>query len=468
MKHGPFEAADSTLLARIAKYAEKYADNVAARDAEASSVELRKLFDVGLPATGRTSDQVLQSLIDAAEPGLVGSTAEGFLSWVVGGSHPAGVAADWLASAWGQNAAIYQTSPAAAACEEVVGRWLIDMLELPEASAVGFVTGATMATFTCLAAARGEVMRRAGYDFDRDGLQGGPRINVILCEDIHVTNRAALRYLGFGEPNLILVEANESGVMDIDALRSAAAWTVGPTIILAQAGHINSGAFDDFAAIAEVASELDAWVHVDGAFGLWARSAPSVRHLATGCELADSWAVDGHKWLQTPYDSGFAIVRDETALRRAMAKSAGYLNRSDDDGRDPAAYVPELSRRARGFSAWVMLQVLGRDGIAALVEQHCEAAAHFARACVSIPGATVLNDVVLNQVAVSFGPETQAICDRVNATGRFFIRTAQWRGTTIMRLSFCGYASTEQTAGHLADAVAEAAATVAHQPILVL
>lgn len=463
MKNVPIDTNGIPVLSRIATYADRYNEGLAARNAEASAGELLRRFDIGIPDEGRPPYQVVRDLIEAAEPGLTGSTAEGFLSWVIGGSHPAGVAADWLTSVWGQNAAVYQCSPAAAACEDIAGQWLVDLLGLPAGSAVGFVTGATMATFTCLAAARGEVLRRAGYDIDRDGLQGSPRISILMGEDAHVANHAALRYLGFGESNLVPVEADRNGLMRIEALRDAARQVTGPAIIIAQAGHINSGGFDDFPAIAEAAADLGAWVHIDGAFGLWARSARSLKPLTGGVELADSWAVDGHKWLQTPYDSGFAIVRDPVALRRAMTKEAGYLNESPGDGRNPSAYVPELSRRARGFPVWAMIQALGRNGIAQLVEQHCAAAARFARACSSIPGATVLNDVVLNQVAVSFGSNTQHVCDRVNATGRFFVRTADWRGTKILRLSFCGHASTEQTADELAKAVAEAAASIARQ-----
>ena len=453
MKHSAIGQSGASLLRHVAAYGDRYAADRRDLGGRASAPALRRGFDLGLPDKGRPSKAVLADLIDAAEPGLVGSTKAGFLSWVIGASHEAGVAADWLTSLWGQNAGLYQTSPAAAACEEVVGGWLLDLLDLPRESAVGFVTGATMASFTCLAAARSEVLRRAGYDVEEHGLQGAPRITVLIGEDAHVSNFAALRYLGLGKSNIVEIASNSEGVMRADALLAAAGKVSGPAIVVAQAGHIHSGAFDDFAGIADIARALGAWVHVDGAFGLWARSAPGRRMLAAHCELADSWALDGHKWLQTPYDSGFAIVRDAAAARRAMGKEAGYLNEAEGDGRSPSNYVPELSRRARGFAAWAMLQTLGRDGISFLVEQHCAAAARFASRCEAITGVTILNRVVLNQVALDLGPRTQAVCDALNATGRFFLRTADWRGRTILRVSFCGHPSGEDTADELADAL---------------
>jgi glutamate/tyrosine decarboxylase-like PLP-dependent enzyme len=278
-------------------------------------------------------------------------------------------------------------------------------------------------------------------------------VTVLIGADAHVSNKVALRYLGFGSDNIVEVEAGPDGVMSADALRAAAAKVSGPTIIISQAGHIHTGAFDDFAAAAEVARRLDAWHHVDGAFGLWARAAPGRRHLAEDVELADSWATDGHKWLQTPYDSGFAIVRDPAAHRRAMTKAAGYLNGTDEEGRNPANYVPELSRRARGFSAWAMLQTLGRDGIAMMVERHCAAAARLAERCAAIPGVGILGPVVLNQVAITVDGREEEVCDRLNATGDFFLRTADWRGQTIIRASFCGQPSGPDTADALADAL---------------
>jgi glutamate/tyrosine decarboxylase-like PLP-dependent enzyme len=453
MKHSAVGGGENSLLLDLAAYADRYRDSETPLDRAIDPVALRRGFDIGLPDKGRPARDVLADLVDAAEPGLVGSTRAGFLSWVIGASHEAGVAADWLTSLWGQNAGLYQTSPSAAACEEVVSAWLLDLLDLPRESSVGFATGATMAIFTCLAVARSEVLRRAGYDVDERGLQGAPHVTVLIGADAHVSNRVALRYLGLGSDNIVEVEVGPDGVMRADALRAAAAGVSGPAILISQAGHIHTGAFDDFAAAAEVARRLGAWHHVDGAFGLWARAAPARRHLAQDVELADSWALDGHKWLQTPYDSGFAIIRDSAAHRRAMAKSAGYLNGTDEEGRNPANYVPELSRRARGFSAWAMLQTLGRDGIAILVERHCAAASRLAERCASIAGVDIVHPVILNQVAMKLGGREQEACDRLNATGDFFLRTAEWRGETILRVSFCGQPSGPDTADALADAL---------------
>lgn len=283
------DPAVAPLVRQIADYAVRYRDRTTARDALACADELRDRFDIAVPDEGRPAEQVLGDLIAAAEPGLIGSTAEGFLSWVIGGSHPAGVAADWLTSIWGQNAAIYQTSPSAAICEEACARGLLDLLDLPSESEVGFVTGATMATFACLAAARGETLRRAGHDFERHGLQGAPHVNILIGEDAHAANWSALRYLGFGKANFVIVQADDNGLMRAEALRRAAEKIAGPAIIVAQAGHINSGGFDDFRAVADVAAKLDAWVHVDGALGCGRGRHPPSGH----SPMALTWRIPG-------------------------------------------------------------------------------------------------------------------------------------------------------------------------------
>ena len=362
----------------------------------------------------------------------------------MGGSHLAGVAADWLTSAWGQNAAIYQTAPAAAIAEETAAAWLLDLIDLPRASSVGFATGATMASFAGLAAARGEVLRRAGCDLDAVGLQGAPTIRVFISDEAHASNFAALRLLGFGEANLVRITTDDQGRLDPRALGGAMAVRSGPKIVVCQAGHINSGAFDRFEAIADLTAAHGAWMHVDGAFGLWARAVPELREQCRGVERANSWAVDGHKWLQFPYDSGFAIVRHADAHRRAMDITASYLTEDPRDGRNPTQFGPELSRRARGFVVWAVLQTLGREGVAAMVRRHVDCAGLIADRLVPVPGIRIENDVRLNQVALSFGrsaddPEagclTRKVAEGLNAGGRFFVRTAEWRGRTILRLS---------------------------------
>ena len=339
--------------------------------------------------------------------------------------------------------------PIEAVAEEVCEKWLLELMDLPRESSAAFVTGATMAGFVGLAAARGEVLRRAGYDISR-GLRGAPPVTILIGEDAHVSNFAALRYLGFGEDDFARIEADASGVMKPAALRAAAAKVDGPAIVVAQAGHIHSGAFDDFETAADVTAALGGWLHVDGAFGLWARTVPELASLSRGIERADSWSVDGHKWLQVPYDSGFAIVRDRTAHARAMAKSAGYLNVAEGEGRNPGDYHPELSRRARGFAVWAMIQALGRQGIADLVRRHRDAARELARRCEGLPGVRLVNEVVLNQVTLDLGERTQAACDAMNRDG-FFLRTAEWQGRTVLRVSFAGEANDVGTARRLAD-----------------
>lgn len=457
MKSDILMSGQGGLYASVAAYAEAAELVRRPLDQEIALDELREGFGGQLPEDGRPMTEVIDQLIRAAEPGLVGSTRPGFLAWVIGASSQAGVAADWLTSLWGQNGGIFQTSPAAAASEEACERWLLDLLDLPRESSIGFVTGASMATFVGLAAARTEVLRRHGYDVER-GVQNAPRIAVLIGEDAHISNFTALRHLGLGRDNFVRVEANSQGVMSPSALRAKAAGISGPAIIVAQAGHINSGAFDDFEVAADIAQSLGGWLHIDGAFGLWARSVEELAALTRGIERADSWAVDAHKWLQVPYDSGFAIVRDRKAHQRAMSKSAGYLNEEAGEGRNPADYNPELSRRARGFAVWAMLQTLGRNGITAIVRKHCEAARELADLCRRLAGVKILNDVVLNQVALDLGPAVQMICDRINETGDFFVRTAQWRGRTILRVSFCGEANDIAIARKLASCIGAAVA----------
>lgn len=424
----------------------------------ATAQDLRDAFCIDLPEEPRSGVSVIDDLIAAAEPGLVGITDGNFFAWVMGGSAPVGVAADWLTSAWGQNAAIYQTAPAAAVAEEAVSAWLLDLLDLPRDASVGFVTGATMAAFVGLAAARTAVLARAGHDYEANGLQGAPLIKVFMSDESHETNRVALRHIGMGEANFVRLPSDDQGRMDVSALASAVAAHDGPKIVLAQAGHINSGAFEDFDAICALAKHHDAWVHVDGAFGLWARVDPDRQDLTRGLDLADSWSVDGHKWLQIPYDSGFAIVRDRDAHRRAMDITASYLTEAVEDGRNPTQFAPELSRRARGFAAWAVLQSLGRSGVRALVARHCACARLVADGLQRIDGLAVLNEVHLNQIALtatgdSADRKVEELADRLNAKARQFVRTAVWRSKTILRLSIIGNRTSTEDAAELVGAL---------------
>ncbi|WP_299850170.1 aminotransferase class V-fold PLP-dependent enzyme [uncultured Roseovarius sp.] len=434
-------------LATASAYANNYRCNKTNLHPTATLAQLRNAFGGDLPAKGQAGEEVIADLIRAAEPGLVGNTQPGFHAWVMGSSHPTGVAADWLTSVWGQNAGIFQCSPAAATAEEVACGWVLDILDLPREASVGITTGATMSGFIGLAAARDEVLRRAGYDVAETGLQYAPPVTVFVSEETHVSNLAALRYLGFGNQNVVEIGTDDQGRMMPEDMAHRMAQVGGPKIMIATAGHINSGAFDDFRALADLADRHNAWLHVDAAFGLWARANVTTRSLTNGIDRADSWSTDGHKWLQTPFDAGFAIVRDKDAHRRAMDISASYLSDAPGDGRNATHYNPELSRRARGFAVWATLKTLGRDGIANMVRNHCDCASLLAEKLNRIPGITVLNDVVLNQLVLSFAPNRNGGADdmalkmeqAMNADGRHFFRCANWQGQRVLRVSIISH-----------------------------
>jgi glutamate/tyrosine decarboxylase-like PLP-dependent enzyme len=410
----------------------------------ASAQALKASFDIGVPEVGRNGAEVLDLLAAAAEPGLVGNISPNFFAWVMGASHPVGVAAEWMVTAWGQNAAIYDTAPSAAVAEDVVSGWLLDLLDLPRDSSVGFSTGATMATSVCLAAARSEVLRRINFDIEKEGAFAAPEIKVFLGEEAHTTVFAGLRYLGFGENNMARIEADQQGRIIPGALNAALDQYTGPKIVICQAGHINSGNFDPMAEIVPITREHGAWCHVDGAFGLWARTVPHLRHLCEGIEQADSWSVDGHKWLQIPYDSGYAVVKNREALRRTMDTAASYLNAPPSDARSPSQFCPELSRRARGFAVWAVIQALGRSGIEEMILRHCNGARYLLEQLASEAGVTVINDVVLNQLAVTFGEDepmsernrmTEAVINELARENSFYVAGAEWRGQKILRVS---------------------------------
>lgn len=450
-------------LLRAFDYAGQYRNRPRPLDALESAEALRQRFVMPTPEKPRDGSVVINDLIAAAEPGLVANTDANFFGWVMGGSDTIGVAADWLTSIWGQNAGIFQTSPAAAIAEEAVSTWLLDLLDMPRESSVGLVTGATMAGFVGLAAARSQVLARQGYDLERDGLQGAPHIHVLASDDTHISNLAALKYLGFGEKNIVRVASDEQGVMITTDLEFKLAHLSGPKIIIGTAGHINSGGFEDFQTLSQLACAHDAWLHIDGAFGLWARLLPEKQSLTKGIELADSWSVDGHKWLQIPYDSGFAIVRDANAHRRAMDISASYLTQCDADGRNPTHYNPELSRRARGFAAWAVIQSLGRSGIRNMIEQHCNAARIVGESLSGIEGIEVLNRVDLNQLVVSFEKDgsnvTAEMADLLNGDGTSFVRTTHWKGREALRISIISKNASQRTGQQLADCILDLWAT---------
>ncbi len=419
---------------------------------QASVEEVLAALGTDLPEGPSTAAEVVDHLARAAEPGLTAMPSGRFFGFVIGGSHPAALAADWLVSAWDQNAGMRSVTPAHTALEDLASGWLLDLLGLPVESAVGFVTGGTMANFTCLTAARDALLRRAGWDVGSRGLAGSPGVRVLVGQERHDTVDLTLRYLGLGEPEV--VPADDQGRVRVAALETALATGARrPTVVVLQAGNVHSGAFDPFAAVIEVAHRHGAWVHVDGAFGLFAGASPTLRHLVTGYEAADSWASDAHKTLNVPYDCGLAIVRDRAAVRAAMGMHGAYL--IQDAAGDPFEKVPELSRRARAVPVWAVLRALGRSGVADLVDGFARHATHFASEIAQIEGAEVLNDVVFSQVCVSFGTDerTRAVVAGMLADGTAWMTGSTWRGRAVLRISVCNWSTTDDDVRRSLDAL---------------
>ena len=435
------------ILERVLEEATGFLDGlpvrpVAARtDVEGVAAALRR----PLPEEGAEPLEVIEELIAGAEPGVVAMPSGRFFGWVIGGVLPATLAADWLTSTWDQNAGLLASSPAAAGAEWVASEWLLDLLGLPTTSAVGFVTGAMIANFTCLAAARHEVLRRAGWNVERDGLPGAPPVTVIVGEERHETIDLALRFLGLGEERSIVVPVDDQGRIRLDALTDTLARVSNtPLIVCLQAGNVHSGAFDPIADAIDLAHEYGAWVHVDGAFGLWAAASARYRHLVTGVERADSWATDAHKTLNVPYDSGIAIVANAGAMYAAMGVHAAYL--IQDERPDPFATVPEFSRRARGFTVWAALRSLGRHGVAEMVERFCALARRFAVGLSELDGVSVVNDVVFTQVCVSFGTDevTREVATRLLKDGTAWMTPSTWHGQAVLRISVSNWRTTDE------------------------
>ena len=402
---------------------------------------------------------VVDLLARHVEPALMAMPSGRFFGWVIGGTLPAALAADWLVSAWDQNTGMRFATPGTTGTEEVAGAWLLEALGLPAGADVGFVTGGTMANLTGLAAGRQKVLTQAGWDLDGDGLTGAPKVHVLVGEDRHATVDLALRYLGLGRPTA--VAADEQGRIVPAALRSALEALDGPTIVALQAGNLHSGSFDPFAECIDLAHQHGAWVHVDGAFGLWAAATPSLRHLVDGIEGADSWGTDAHKTLNTPYDCGIAIVRDPVPLRSAVTMRASYLIHASDLG-DPLDKVPELSRRARGVPVWAALKSLGRTGVADLVDGLHANACAIADGIAEIPGAEILNDVVYTQVSVAFGSDerTAEVTERLLASGVAWMSGSRWRDRTVLRVSVSNWSTdADDVAASVAAVRAAAAAT---------
>jgi glutamate/tyrosine decarboxylase-like PLP-dependent enzyme len=435
------------LLRRTAELAADFLDSLEDRPVfpQASADELRASLRVPLQAEPLDPAQVVEELAAAADPGLVAMPSGRYFGFVIGGGLPAALAADWLTCAWDQNAGLYVGGPSASIVEQVVREWVCDLLGLPPDSSIGLVTGTQMGSVTALAAARYRVLERVGWDVGRDGLAGGPAVRVLVGDKRHVTIDRALRLLGLGAPEA--VAADDQGRMRPDALRAALERGDGPTIVCAQAGEVNTGAFDAFEEIADAAAEHGAWLHVDGAFGLWAAASPRLRHLVRGAERADSWITDAHKWLNVPYDSALVLCKDAEAHRAAMTVSASYL--IQDNGaravRDQVDWVPEFSRRARGFAVYAALRSLGRNGLTELVERACDCAQRFAEGVLSLPGVELLNDVVLNQVLFRFATdeETDDVLRRVQDAGDVWMSGTTWDGRRAIRVSVSNWQTTE-------------------------
>ena len=428
------------LLKETAARAVRYINDIQERSVTPApdSLERLALLDEPLPQKPDDPLNVLRLLDEIGSAATVATAGKRFFGFVIGGALPASLAANWMAGAWDQNAGLEIASPISAALENVCIKWLLDVLALPPGCAAGFVTGATMANFSGLAAARHALLEREGWNVEAQGLFGAPPITVIVGDEVHVSILKALSLIGFGRERVIRVPVDGQGRMRADALPQIS----GPTIVILQAGNVNTGAFDPAREIIARAHEGGAWVHVDGAFGLWAAAAPQRAHLVDGVAEADSWGTDAHKWLNVPYDSGLAFVREAKHMQAALAIRAAYLIKRDQ--RDPDEYVPELSRRARGIEVWAALRSLGREGLADMIERNCAYASFFAKG-LQDAGFEIINDVVLNQVMVSFGDDdmTRRVVTAVQQEGTCWCGGTFWQGRAAMRISVSSWATAE-------------------------
>jgi glutamate/tyrosine decarboxylase-like PLP-dependent enzyme len=443
------------LIDLAAERAGRYLETLDERAVFPSAEAVMRLADLGGPlsAEGTEPAAVLRMLDEIGSPATVATAGPRYFGFVTGGAVPATLAANWLAGAWDQCAGLDVLSPVSAELEEISARWLVEMFGLPVGCGVGFVTGATMANFSALAAARNAVLERVGWDVESDGLTGAPAITVIGGDEIHISAVKALGMLGLGRNRIVRVPADAQGRMRADLLPKIS----GPTIVCMQAGNVNSGAFDPAKEICSAAHSAGAWVHVDGAFGLWAAAAPKRAHLVAGIAAADSWATDAHKWLNVPYDSGIAFVRDARHLKAAMSANAAYLVRGEK--RDPNQFTPEMSRRARGVEIWAALRSMGRNGLANLIERNCRMAARFAEG-LKAARHEILNDVVLNQVLVSFGSdeETRSVIAALQKDGTCWCGGSVWHGRAAMRIAVSSWATTDEDVERSLEAMIRVAA----------
>ncbi len=450
------EMLEDKLLSQASERAIDYLREIQERSVQPSETAVGELSKLGGPLPGsRTNPAEVIDLLDrVGSPATMASAGPRYFGYVVGGSLPVTLAAHWLAGAWDQNAAAQVLTPTGVACEQIAIGWLIELLGLPEGTWGGLVTGATAANFTCLASARYGTLKRQGWDLTKEGIFGAPAIKVVIGEEVHVSVLMALRTLGFGQEKLIRVPTDDQGRMRADALPELDS----RTIVCVQAGNVNSGAFDPVGEVCARAREAGAWVHVDGAFGLWAAAAPERHYLTEGIPDADSWATDAHKWLNVPYDCGIALCRKPEIQAATMALDpAGYLDAESGDW-EPEFFSMDMSRRARGVEVWAALRALGRDGVAELIERTCRHAELFAERLASA-GYVILNDVVINQVLVSFGEDevTQAVIDGVQQEGTCWMSGTTWHGRKAMRISVSSWATTEADVERSVDAIVRVA-----------
>jgi len=457
---------EADVLASTARYAASYRATLPSRPVRASSgvEDLRAALGGPLPEHGADPAAVVDDLIRLAEPGVVATGSPRYFGFVIGGALPAALAADWLTSTWDQNAGLVVGGPSAAVVEEVAGVWLLELLGLPAWATFALTTGCQMAHVTALAAARQHVLAAHGWDLERDGLSGGPAIRVIAGDQRHATVGRALRLLGIGASAIHTVDADDRWSLRADAVSAAFdRLAPGPTIVCVQAGEVNTGAMDDLAGICAVAHDRGAWVHVDGAFGMWAAAAPGRRHLVAGVGQADSWATDCHKWLNVPYDCGLAVCAEPAAHLAAMGTRAAYLVH-DGAGREAMDWTPEFSRRARGFAVYAAIRSLGRRGVAEMVERCCAHATRFAAALSVDPRVSIENDVVLDQVLVRFADDdrvTRDVVDAVQADGTCWMSGTTARGRAAMRISVVNFATSAEDVDRSAAAVLAALDRVA-------
>lgn len=446
---------ESALLDAAAEYAKRYVSSVDDRPVQASATasQVRNVLADQLTSAAIDERTVLDELVAQMEPGITTMGSPRYFGFVIGGTLPIALAADWMVAAWDQNAGLASPTPAAAAAEEIAGRWLLDLLGLPADASFAFVTGCQLAHVTALAAARDRVLRDADWDVESDGLIGAPPVRVLVGAERHVTVDRALRFLGLGQRCIEPVEVDERGAMDAHDLERRLRTVDGPTIVCAQAGNVNTGAVDPLRRIIDTGHDSGAWVHVDGAFGLWAAASPSRRAWLDGCERADSWATDTHKWLNTPYDCGFAAVADPQAHRAAMSVSATYLQQGERV-REPMDWNPEFSRRARAVPTYAALRALGRAGVAELVDRLCECADRFAERLNAQPGFRVLAHE-LNQVLVAIdAPDrTDAFVQAVQQEGTCWMSATTWRETRCIRISVCNWRTTLDDVDRSVDAL---------------